>query len=138
MHSIRRTLIAAVAALLIPFAAGSASAAPVDATPLQQAPAVSLTGGTVVADTGLAARKAAEKASTIVEARRYRRGRAVRGLAVGIIAGAAAAAILSGAARAHDRPYRYRGEHYDRCEAWYFRCRDGFDRACRKYYRYCD
>lgn len=138
MHAIRTLILAGALALLTPLAVGGASAAPVDALPMVAAPTTALTGGTVIADTGLAAARAAEKANTIVEARRFRRGRAIRGLAAGIIAGAAAAAILSGAARAHDRSYRYRDSHYDRCEAWYYRCQDGIRRACGKYYRYCD
>lgn len=138
MQAIRKLIMAGAVALMLPFAAGGALAAPVDAVPFSSAPAASLTGSTVVADTGLAAARTADKANTISVAYRYRRGRAVGGLAAGIIAGAAAAAIISGAARASDRGFRYRDGYYDRCEAWYFRCRDGADYACRKYYRYCD
>ena len=133
MQAIRKILFAGAVALMIPLSAGTASAAAV-ATPGLDKPA--LTGSTVIADTGLAKQRLAVKENTIVEARRRRRGRAFRGLAAGIIAGAAAAAIISGASRAHGRPYRSR--RYDRCERWYYRCEDGVRRACRKYYRYCD
>lgn len=137
MKSIRNLLAAGVLALALPLAAGQASAAEAKLdTPVQS----TLTGGTVLAQTGLVGKRATEKSGYIVEARR-RRGRAIRGLAAGIIAGAAAAAIISGSSRANagHRPYRsHRNNHYDRCERWYYRCEDGIRRACRKYYRYCD
>lgn len=137
MNIIRRLLIVSGLALLLPFTALQASAAEV---PLAAAPSLpgtaSIMGGTVVADTGLAADRIAQEAKLVKTARRWRRGRRLGGLAAGLIIGGAAAAILSHSARARDR--RYYRRRRGRCERWYYRCEDGSRRACRKFYRYCD
>ncbi|MEO1206944.1 MAG: hypothetical protein AAFV45_11485 [Pseudomonadota bacterium] len=135
--TLKHVAIACGLALSMGFAAQSASAAEVRHL---TAPSTSLTGGTVIADTGLAAARKASEGEVIKTA-----GRRGRGLAAGLIIGAAAAAIIAGSSRAHarrghhyqERHYRGRG-HGNRCERWYFRCEDGVRRACRKFYRYCD
>lgn len=92
----------------------------------------------MVADTGLAAAHADAKSQVIKTA-----GRRGRGLAAGLIIGAAAAALIAGSAKArghhHYSGHSYkRRRHYNRCERWYYRCEDGVRRACKKFYRYCD
>ena len=77
----------------------------------------------------LASLKSAAPQSPIVDVRGrrgYHRGRNV-GLA--ILGAAAAAAIVSGAARAE----RYRYRHDDRCDFYDYKCSQGYGWACRKF-----
>ncbi len=120
-------------ALLMPFTASAATPAHVhDATPN----ATTLTGATPATSHGLVTIAPQQKTIKVA-------GRRGRGLALGIIAGVATAAILSRAAkgrhyRYYDRPYyRYRSRRH-RCDRWLDRCDYGSRRACRKFYRYCD
>ena len=119
-------------ALLMPLTAGAASAAQVPHVTGQP----SVSSATTRQPTGLVTKSVQPKTIKVA-------GRRGRGLALGIIAGAATAAILSGAARGHDRYYnrsyrrqpRYRRRH--RCDRWAYKCDYGNDRACYKYDRYC-
>lgn len=75
--------------------------------------------------------------SNVIEVRRG------RGIALGILGAAAATAIIAGAAHARDRHY-YGDRHYYRsrsgpsCRELRWRCNDGSDWACRRYYNRCD
>jgi len=134
MNTITKTLSIAALAMILPVMAISASAADM---PQSKAPLTSLTGSNSNDNTRLIASTTAEK-TIQVAGRRHGVG-----LAAGIIAGAAAVAILSGSARAHHRdvhaPYgNHRARYYNRCDRWYDRCEYGNRRACRKYYRHCD
>lgn len=87
------------------------------------------TGASAAGSSALAGLKNAAPQSSLIE---VRRGRGV-GIAAGIIAGAAAAAIISGAARAERR----RDYHGDRCGYWDYKCSQGHGWACRKYDNRC-
>ncbi|MEO1282411.1 MAG: hypothetical protein AAFR75_02700 [Pseudomonadota bacterium] len=137
MNAMKYLAIACGLAMTVGLSAQTASAAEVRHA---ATPSTSLTGGTVIADTGLAAAREDAKANVIKTA-----GRRGRGLAAGLIIGAAAAAIIAGSSRAHARRKHHYNDHYyrgrrrgNRCERWYYRCEDGVRRACRKFYRYCD
>jgi len=130
MKAIRKALGILAIALLMPLTAGAASAAQVPH--VTGAPSVS--NASTGQPTGLVTKSVQPKTIKVA-------GRRGRGLALGIIAGVAAAAVLSGAARAHDRRYRrhprrhYRRRH--RCDRWAYKCDYGNERACYKFDRYC-
>ena len=62
-------------------------------------------------------------------------GRRGRNVAVGVLAGAAALAIIANSNRAHASDYSYgrRDGWRARCNRWYNRCQDGSDWACEKF-----
>jgi len=136
-----RTLLAALAMLILPFGVLSAQAAVAPGVTSEK-PAIS--GGWVDAaliSQAIGPRDAKTQEVIKVAGRRGRGWRRGRGLAAGIIAGAIGAAIISGAARAHRYDHHPRRRYYGhsrRCESLYWRCEDGSHNACRKFYRYCD
>ncbi len=142
MKAICKAFAATVVILTGLMFAGLASAAEIPTTPAQTK---SLTGLALAGPTGLLPE--ASKQNVIKVAGRYRRWRRGRypryygyrrrrgpGIAAGIVAGVAAAALLSHSARAHS----YRGYGY-RCDRLYYRCHErGYRSSCRRFYRYCD
>ncbi|MCH9765331.1 MAG: hypothetical protein K0U34_04995 [Alphaproteobacteria bacterium] len=136
MKAIRKALGLSAIALLMPLTAGTATAAQV---PDGAAKSATVAAAKTSGPSGLVTKSPEPKTIKVA-------GRRGRGLALGIIAGAATAAILSGAARGHDRYYyrsyrrsrypRYR-RHRHRCDRWAYKCDYGNDRACYKYDRYC-
>ncbi len=124
----------AVLALGMPLFATAATAAE---APRPTATVQSLNGSGAGAPTGLLAKSNTQAAEKIVVARRWRRGRG-RWIGPAIVGGVVAGALLSGAARAHERDYYYRRRYGNRCERWLWKCDNGYGRACRKFYRYCD
>ena len=58
-----------------------------------------------------------------------------RNVAIGVLTGAAALAIIANGNRAHASDYD--DGDYNQCRRWRHRCDDGSDWACRKYDRNC-
>lgn len=123
-------------ALLIPLTAGAAMAAQAPETTTLSA---AVTSTDKIVSAGLVQKTVQPETIKVA-------GHHGRGLALGIIAGVATAAIIAGAShrhRYHDNysyrhtNYRYR-HHRRRCERWSYRCDCGDDYACHKYYRYCE
>lgn len=136
MKAIRNALGILAIALVMPLSAGAASAAQVPHVTGTPSVSGATTSQRTGQPTGLVTKSVQPKTIKVA-------GRRGRGLALGIIAGVATAAILSRAARGHDRYYyrsyhrkpRYRRRH--RCDRWADKCDYGNDRACYKYDRYC-
>ena len=136
MKAISKTLVMFALALLMPLSAGAAMAA--------QAPETTAVGSALTSTDKIVSAGLVQKTvqpETIKVA-----GHHGRGLALGIIAGVATAAIVAGASRRHHRHYDYNYNHTNysyrhrrrRCERWAYRCDCGDDYACHKYYRYCE
>ncbi len=139
MKTISKTLGILAFAVLMPFTVSGAMAAQAPDTLTVTTPTNTvLKNAAVTQSKGLVEKTV--KPETIKVA-----GRRGRGLALGIIAGVATAAILSGAARSHhyDSHYGYRHSrayrrHQRRCNRWAHRCDYGNDRACHEYYTHCE
>ena len=141
MNAICKALATTTVVLAGSVFASLASAAEI---PTSATPQTSLTGSATSAPTGLI--PTASKQNTIKVAGRYRRrwrgrrfyrrrrGWSGPGIAAGIIAGAATAAILSHSYRRYPRyGYGYR------CDRLYYRCHElGYRGSCRRFYRHCD
>ena len=98
-----------------------------------QTPSVTLNGPSAPAPAGVLAAASVKPQSIVVAGRRGRY------LGPAIVGGIVAGALIAGAARARDRDYYYSRRRYrHRCDKWYWGCEDGYRRACRKFYRYCD
>lgn len=99
---------------------------------LPQATSVTLNGMSAPAPADLVADSNVKRQSIVVAGRRGRY------LGPAIVGGVVAGALIAGAARAHEREYYYGRRYRYRCDRWLWRCEDGYRRACRKFYRYCD
>ncbi|MCH9809293.1 MAG: hypothetical protein K0U74_16325 [Alphaproteobacteria bacterium] len=133
MTKLMKTICAAAVVLAMPLVANSAMAAE---APHPTAQVKSLSGA-VSAPTGILTKSNAAE-EKIVVARRWRRRGGRRWVGPAIVGGLVAGALISGAARAHERDYYYRRRYGNRCERWLWKCDNGYGRACRKFYRYCD